>query len=211
MMPTMAPSTDTAAPTGALEVIVPFQLEYMIDPSLTPSDSDLATVEALTMRFLEEVFLLMYDFDASTTMENFGLTLMTHVDENGVVTVDYEANVLFGMGSAVVPTMEEVEAQIAAAFEGINKEVYLDLLQNVGADNAFSSSTDVTYIPSMTMTMTGRKRSDGVDAAERYRLSARELIGVVGAGVIVMLGVAVMYYDNQRRRADRQRKVALTI
>lgn len=183
---------------------MPFQLEYMIDPGLSPSDADLQTVEALTMRFLEEIFLLTYDFDPSTTMETFGLMLITHVDDNGVVTVDYEASILFGMGSSLVPAMADVESILAAAFEGINKEVYLDLLQNTSDNNAFSSSTEVTYYAS------GRKRLDNFDA-EQYQLSAKELVGVVGAGVIVVLGVAVMYYDTQRRHADRQRKVALTI
>ena len=203
-VPTGVPTTGTASPTGALEVVVPFQLEYMIDPGLSLSDADLMTVEALTMRFLEEVLLLMYDFDQDTTMETFGLMVITSVDDNGVVTVDYEASVLFGMDSAVVPTMQDVDALLMAAFEGLNLDVYLDLLQNTSADNAFSTSTDVRYIGA------ARKRTE-LSVVERYQLSAKELVGVVGAGLIMMLGAGVMYYDGRRRRAERRRKVALTI
>ena len=185
-------------------------LTYTLDPPTTPTDGNLNNVEQITDRFLEEIFNLSYDFDPSITMEDFSVTLITNTDDNGVVTVDYEAMVSFGMDSAVVPTMEEVEQLISMAFDGLNLQVYLDLMQNTGSNNAFSGTTDVAYAP---ITPTARSSSASVTALERYSLSGMEILGVVGAGVIVLLGAAAMVHEqkSRKRRVARQRKVSLTI
>jgi hypothetical protein len=195
------------APTGALTVVVPFGLMYTIDPFVAPSASDLETVTQLTQRFLEEILLLNYDFDPDTNLDTFMLMLITSMDENGVTTIDYEATANFGMDSTTVPTMEEVEAQIQAAFNDLNLEVYLDLLQNTGPDNAFSMTTAVTYNPGP-----AKRAQSLATPLERYNLSGRQVIAVIGAGSIVLIGAAVMYYEHTKSRRDsRLRKVSLTI
>jgi hypothetical protein len=204
-IPTVVPSSNTLAPTGAEQVVVPFGLMYTIDPFVAPSDSDLETVTQLTERFLEEILLLNYDFDPETNLDMFMLMLITSMDENGVTTIDYEATVDFS--ATTIPTMEEVAAQIEAAFNGLNLEVYLDLLQNTAPDNAFSMTTAVTYIPGP-----AKRVQSQANPLERYNLSGRQVIAVIGAGFIVLIGAAVMYYEHTKgRRASRLRKVSLTI
>jgi len=206
MAPTVAPSAEdmTMAPTGMLTVVVPFSLMYMIDPTLSPSQTDINTIESITDRFLQEILNLNFDFDPDTTMEDFGITVIMNVDANGVVTVDYEATVAFGMDSVVVPTMEDVNMQLMVAFQDVNLQVYLDLMQNTGDNNAFSSTTDVIYGPPTT-------RAASLSTIERYRLSGKQMIGVVGAGVIVALGFGIMFLESKYRAASRHRKVFLTI
>lgn len=185
---------------------MPFQLQYMIDPSSNPSDADLENIQAITARFLDEILRLNYDFNAETTLDNFELMFITNVDDNGVVTVDYEATVTFGMDSTVVPNFDDVESQIAAAFMETNNDVYLDLMQNTPDSNSFASSTEVIY-----MSVTPMKRTARVGTVQRFEITATELVGVLCSGVIVLGGMAIMYWERNRRRADRMRKVSLTI
>jgi len=204
--PTAAPTTNTNAPTSAGGV--PFRLTYTLDPPNTPSQNDLNSVQSITERFLEEIFNLSFDFDPNTEMESFTLELIENVDENGVVTIDYEANVEFSEDSAVTPTDEQVQNIISMAFEGINLDVYVDLIQETPPNNAFSNTVAVTYQPIMAA-------NDASPRIAMTSLSGKELLGVIGAGVIVLLGTVAMIYEqkNRKQRMSRQRnyKVSLTI
>jgi len=165
-------------------------------------------VQSITERFLEEIFNLTFDFDPNTEMESFTLELIENVDENGVVTIDYEANVEFSEDSAVTPTDEQVQNIISMAFEGINLDVYVDLIQETPPNNAFSNTVAVTYQPIMAA-------NDASPRIAMTSLSGKELLGVIGAGVIVLLGTVAMIYEqkNRKQRMSRQRnyKVSLTI
>lgn len=176
----------------------------------TPSDGDLATVTEITDRFLEEISNLSYDFDPNTDMDDFMVMLITSTDGSGAVTVEYEATVMFGDSSTIVPTMEEVEALIASAFDGLNLQVYLDLMQNLGTNNAFAETTDVAYAP---VTATTRSVPTTKGYFEKYSLTGAEMVGVIGSGIIVILGAAAMVHQSKsrKRRAAQQRKVSLTI
>lgn len=194
-----------------LVVRTPFNLQYTLQPPDTvPSQSDINTLQNLTQKFLEQVFRLKYDFTTNTTLDSLQLKPVTSVDQNGTVSVDWEATATFSPDSTVVPTQNEVNALVNSAFQGMNSAVYMDLLSGTGSNNAFSSTTGFTKQDSFQNP--GSQSMLQRTTARSENLSGKQVIGVIGAGAIVLVGTAVMYYGGRnRRKADHLRRVSLTI
>lgn len=199
-------------------ITTPFNLQYRIDSEQSPSEDDLATVQALTQRFIEEIFFLTYDFDQETILDSLDLELVTSVDENGVVSIDYETTATFSEDSVVIPTQEEIDMKVDEAFQMINRDVYLDLLQNTDESNAFSSTEVVDkedgFRNEESMSMMESEEAMVTESVRRERITGKKIIGVIGAGALVLIGAAVMYYESRAQkatRADRLRKISLTI
>ena len=89
-----------------------------------------------------------YTPESGISAEDLLLELITNSDPDGssTVTIEYQATINFFVADTRdTPTQEEVEAVIASGFDGPNFDVYLDLIQNLGGDNAFSGTTTYCY------------------------------------------------------------------
>jgi hypothetical protein len=138
----------TASPTVAGEsvVLTPYTLSYTISTTTPPLPSMLDELTLLTDTYLDEFF--RFNFGSGSVVFNEAQTIRVGFEFPFFPTppaeVDYETTTLF-FPAAIVPSAQELDTALAAAFQGTPLQEYLDIVRNLPDPNFFNSVTDIDF------------------------------------------------------------------
>eukprot|EP00980_Cylindrotheca_fusiformis_P005325 scaffold1138_cov128-Cylindrotheca_fusiformis.AAC.7 len=172
--PTERPGTPTSAPTSVatsslIRHLTPYGIEYSVtEDDRIPFRSELLEVVELTKAYLQRFFIDDFEGQTDSVLDQFQ-TIFTNTESDfgESIYVAYSSTAIFDSSSSSIPSSQDLDATLDAAFQGENLDGYLGMLQALPPSNIFSTTTSVTK--------TGiREESRSSSSSERTRPRPRE-------------------------------------
>ncbi|KAL3911841.1 MAG: hypothetical protein SGARI_001448, partial [Bacillariaceae sp.] len=200
--PTMLPSVSgvptidnsTLAPTIQTFPVAldPFTLEYELGQFRPAAQSDLIELTSLTNSYLQSYMLSAFQSE-EVLMVDFVTSLLFYQDvpDSSIILVTFDSEALFKQSSVVVPTKEEMEAELQQAFEGDSISGYLGMVQSLPSNNVFNTALQIFLVQEASEEQRSGISGIGVAAASFAALLSSTLIG------------AAVYRQRRKRRRHR--------
>ena len=187
--------TTPRPPTEETVDLTPFGLLYDLADGLgTPSSEDYGMVIDVTMGYLNTYMSLQYEGQG---LEEFQTVATSTIYRAGVPQIDYTASATFK--AANIPSMSQLDDNVARAFSGANLSLYLSMLQNLPDDNAFSTTSGARLTNPADMQSSSRSSIlESVSTAGKAGI-----IGAIGAGGLIIFAIGFTIFGNKQRRTNR--------
>ena len=172
--------------------LTPFGILFDIDDSLgTPSSDDYAMAIEVTVGYLNTFMSLQYE---GAGLEEFITTPTTTIFRDGVPQIDFTASATFRGIEVEAPSTEQMDDKVAQAFSGANLALYLSMLQNLPAENAFSTTTGARLTNPVGATGSRSSLIGSVSTVGKAGIA-----GAIGAGGLIILAIGFMIYGKHGR------------
>lgn len=188
--PTPVPTSETN------KLLTPFNALYSLASAAQPDEISFAAAENITLAYLNDFLKLTYEFVPGTTMEQFSGKATGNSSDP--VAISYEGMAVFTEDSILVPSQLELDLLVEDAFQQPKVEALVMTLQNLPAENPFSTTTNVDYkkdeIPSATMSSIALTKF-------RFRKNSAGGISIATstAGFLVIFGALSFVFRLKKR------------
>ena len=196
--PTNSPTLDPNVPKLTRH-LTPYGLNYTVtETDRIPFRSEILEVISLTRDYLETVFEETFGDDKEIEF----LTIFVDIDSTlGMpVYIAYNSSASFKSSSEIIPSVDELDQILNAAFEGNNLDGYLEMLQALPQNNLFSKTVSVVLIEVESID-TNTSSNSMIDA--RSGTGSTTVNVVAGAAGAVVVAAAVIY--SYRKNHDEQK------
>lgn len=132
----------TAPPTisGAAVRSSPFAVEFTLSSADVPSASDFNEAADVTIAFLNDYFVALFDLSDSTILEQFtGFQIGTAEPS----TIGFETVLMFDLSSTLIPEPFDIDNALETAFSPPTAQTLLQDLSALDASNPFSTANAV--------------------------------------------------------------------
>lgn len=155
-------------------------------------------VVELTRVYLEGFFIDIYGDSSTETLSEF-LTLFTgsEFDFGQPIAIFYSSSAVFDATSSSVPSVEDLDENLASAFQGENLNGYVSMMQALPTSNVFSTTASVDF------ELTGGMRD--VEATQPPESSERNVTTAAAAMAgtsVFLLFVACLMLKRRRNEDD---------
>jgi hypothetical protein len=121
--------------------VTPFTVTY-VGVAGTPAEDQYTQAADMTAAYLEEYIRSTLQFEG-INLDAVPITVTATGSDP--VTISFEGDVVVSANSPVQPTQEQIDTQIQTALMQPSVETLLLMLQSLGPNSPFSSTTSVTY------------------------------------------------------------------
>ncbi len=198
--PTLLPSATapTSSPDGqqdTVQLLTPYILDYIVTDERIPFRSEYLEVVELTRVYLEGFFVERYQ-DSSTAILSEFLTLFTgsEFDFGQPIVIYYSSSAVFEAMSTAIPTVADLDAELASAFEGENLNGYVSMLQALPTSNVFSTTSSTEF---RVGEMPTSDTSQSSESPERNITTAASALAGLSGILIVAAGIILVRRRNQ--------------
>lgn len=156
----------------------------------------------LTRVYLEDFFDQIYQ-ESTTAMLSEFLTLFTgsEFDFGQPIVIYYTSSAVFDRMSSTVPSMEDLDAELASAFEGENLNGYVSMLQALPTSNVFSTTESVEFrLGEMPASAPGTSKRN--ESAERDITTATAAMAGISGLLIIAAGIILVRRRNQEEEYE---------
>jgi hypothetical protein len=119
-------------------------VRYTLSSPDQPTQEDLFQAENMTIAFVNDVISANFDFSDGIEIEKLDTVAVKNSADPAQIS--FETSIKYTSGSLDVPTQADMNALVASVFEQPTVQTLLLLLNNLPADNPFSTTTSTTFI-----------------------------------------------------------------
>jgi hypothetical protein len=214
--PPLTPSEPTLRPTAAdpssspdiqqdvVQLLTPYILDYSVTDERIPFRSEYLEVVELTRVYLEGFFVERYQDSTTEILIEF-LTLFTgsEFDFGQPIVIFYTSSAIFDPLSSSIPSVDDLDAELASAFAGENLNGYVSMLQALPTSNVFSTTESVEFeVGDMTASSSSSGPTEPSESIERDVTTAAAALAGLSGLLVIAAGVLLVRRRNQEEEYD---------
>lgn len=179
--------------------VTPYTVDYTLSGGGNPTTADFAAATSTTCGYLREQLCTF--FETNLELDFSGITCTAVSTGSSPVQISYEVTAVFASSSTTIPTQQEMDFAVGAAFTGSVVDDLVSNLRKLPTSNPFSTTSGV--VSDLNPTLSQEKPTP---APIPSGLPFPAVIGMVVASscVFVLLGLLAGRRFQQRNRHDQK-------